>query len=295
VDDGPQTVAITFDDLPFAGATPGSAAKAAAVNRAITRILRRERVPAIGFVTERHTATLKSKGRSLIRDWIAAGFDVGNHGATHADINTLTIEEVRREIVDGEHTIRPLTQQAGRSLRFYRFAYNHVGETEEKRIAIENELASRGYQLAASTIDTSDYVFDRAHVRAKGNPVLRAKIEQAYLDHTRTQLRYYQALSRQVLGRTPPAILLLHANGVNAATLRRVIAVLRSEGMRFVSLADAQSDSAYAFSPKIATRFGPMWGYRWARERGVRVDGAKEQEPPAWVRQYGETGLLPKP
>ena len=39
-------------------------------------------------------------------------------------------------------------------------------------------------------------------------------------------------------------------------------------------------------TPRPAARFGPMWGYRWARDRGVRVNGALEKEPPAWVADY---------
>jgi hypothetical protein len=31
-----------------------------------------------------------------------------------------------------------------------------------------------------------------------------------------------------------------------------------------------------------------MWGYRWAAELRVRVNGAFESEPPAWVLQYGK-------
>lgn len=44
-------------------------------------------------------------------------------------------------------------------------------------------------------------------------------------------------------------------------------------------------------APCLATRFGPMWGYRCARERHVRVDGALEQEPPTWLRTIRKWGI----
>jgi hypothetical protein len=169
------------------------------------------------------------------------------------------------------------------------------GGTEAQRSDVESLLAERGYRLAASTIDTSDYLFDKAYTRAARDPVMRRRIEQAFLDHSRTQIRYYQALSRQVLGREPPAIILLHNNRINAATLDRLIAIFRSEGFRFVSLAQAQADEAYRKPPKSATRFGPMWGYRWARERHVRVDGSLEEEPPKWLLDYAERGAVSEP
>jgi hypothetical protein len=29
-----------------------------------------------------------------------------------------------------------------------------------------------------------------------------------------------------------------------------------------------------------------MWGYRWAKMRGVSVNGSLEPEPPQWVVDY---------
>ncbi|MBL7396100.1 hypothetical protein, partial [Escherichia coli] len=78
-------------------------------------------------------------------------------------------------------------------LKFFRFPYNHVGDTVEKRQAAEALLASHGYRLAAATIDTSDYVFDQAYERAlaKADDWARRRIEEAYLEHSRTQIAYY--------------------------------------------------------------------------------------------------------
>lgn len=286
-----RVVAITFDDLPFANASAIERAEAVEADRTIRRTLVRRRVPASGFVTEDNVHALGPDGPTILQGWLKDGLDLGNHGATHADINDLDAAAIRREIVDGEATLLPLARAVGRPVTFYRFAYNHVGATEAQRLEIESLLADRGYRLAASTIDTSDYLFDQAHTRAAGDPAMRRRIEQAYLDHSRTQIRYYQALNRQVLGREPPAIMLLHSNRLNAATLDRLLSIFRSEGFRFVSLAQAQGDEAYRKPPAFATRFGPMWGYRWARERHVRVDGSLEQEPPKWLQNYAETGV----
>jgi peptidoglycan/xylan/chitin deacetylase (PgdA/CDA1 family) len=286
----PKQVAITFDDLPFADATKQKSDEAIQADRAIRRVLLRHRVPATGFVTEEKVQALGEDGPTILRRWLEDGLDLGNHGATHVSSNSLDIAGVRQEIVAGEATFASLAKEYNRPTTFYRFAYNHVGDTESKRLAIEGVLAERGYRLAASTIDTSDYVFDQAYRRAANDRAMRRRIERAYLDFSRTQIRYYQDLNRQVLGREPPAIIVLHSNRLNAATLDRVLAIFRSENFRFVSLAQAQSDVVYRMAPAFATRFGPMWGYRWARERRVQVDGSKEQEPPAWLKAYAETG-----
>ena len=210
---GPKLVAITFDDLPFADMTDKGRAEAVTADKAIRRALVRHRVPATGFVTEKHVQALGKHGPSMLRAWLRDGLDLGNHGATHASVNDLDIAGVRREIVDGEATAAPLARKFGRPMRFHRFAYNHVGDTEAKRSAIEGVLAERGYRLAASTIDTSDYLFDQAYTRAANDPAMRRRIERAYLAHSRTQIRYYQDLNRQALGREPPAIRCCTATG----------------------------------------------------------------------------------
>lgn len=279
-------VAITFDDLPYAtDRTTGTAPAAIATQRRIVRALRRLRVPATGFVNEDKVRALGRLGVRLLAPWATGRLELGNHGYSHFDSNDLDITAIEREVIAGEASIRPIAAAAGRDIRYFRFPYNHVGDTEAKRIAIQRMLARHGYTLAASTIDTSDYVFNKAYERAiaaHDRPLTR-RIERAYLDHSRVQIGYYAALGRTVLGRDAPAIMLLHVNRINAATITRLIGLFRATGHRFVSLREAQADPAFAATPAVATGYGPMWGYRWARERGVKVDGRLEQEPPAWI------------
>jgi peptidoglycan/xylan/chitin deacetylase (PgdA/CDA1 family) len=289
-----RSVALTFDDLPFVGPddmdgrTHGAAALRA--SKRIQAALRRHAAPATGFVNEDKVQGLGSTGIAILRSWNRGAFELGNHGFAHADSNSLSLAEIEQEIVKGERTIRPLIEGSGRRLRFFRFPYNHVGDTEERRIRIEQLLAVRGYRPAASTIDTSDYLFAKAYERAaarKDAATLR-RIEQAYLDYSRQEIAYYASLNARVLGYQPPQIMLLHLNSLNAAVIEPLLGIFESLNYRFVSLAQAQSDPAYQRSPAFATKFGPMWGYRWARERGVKVDGSLEKEPPTWVVHYAE-------
>jgi len=85
--------------------------------------------------------------------------------------------------------------------------------------------------------------------------------------------------------------MLLHNNRLNAATLDRLVGIFRSEGFCFVSIAQAEADEVYRASSALATRFGPMWGYRGARVRRVRVDGSLEQEPPKWLQDCAKEGI----
>lgn len=287
-----RTVAITFDDLPVMASEQKAAdfRYVAKINRKILSTLKRHRAPATGFVVESRLQVFGPKAEQLLAGWNRGSNELANHSFSHADANTLDLAGIEAEIVKGEATIVPLAREAGRSVRFIRFPFNHLGETPEKQAGVYALLSARGYTLAASTIDTSDYVFNAAYARAAGerDKAMQKKIEAAFLDYTELQIAYYAGLNQQVLGYEPPAILLLHVNALNAATLDAQLNLFREAGYRFVSLAEAQSDPAYAEPPKKATRFGPMWGYRWARDRGTKVDGHLEQEPPEWVSDYAD-------
>ena len=288
-----RTVAITFDDLPYAQAGEssydGSLAFASDANRKILSALKRFRAPATGFVVESRIRAIGPEADRLLAGWNRGAYELGNHSFSHADSNKSDIAGVEQEIVQGEATIGPLAQRAGRRLRFFRFPFNHVGDTPEKQAAILSFLAGRGYHLAASTIDTSDYIFNAAFERAlrDHDKPMQDRIKQSYLGHTATQIEYYAGLNRQALGFEPPAIMLLHLNRLNAETIEAQLSLFRQAGYHFVSLAEAQSNRAYAEPLRSATRYGPMWGYRWASERHVKIDGSREEEPPAWIADYG--------
>lgn len=290
-----RSVAITFDDLPHADAGTRRAPSPDAIrdqNRRVIEVLRKHAAPAIGFVVERNVEATGPLARDVLKDWTGPDLTLGNHLFSHADTNKLGMAGIEREIVDGGRSIGPLLDASGETGRFLRFPFNHLGDTSEKQAAIAGLADRLGYTIAAATIDTSDYVFDRAYGKALSadDGAMAARIRSAYLDHTKGQIAYYAGLDRQALGREPPAIMLLHLNRLNADTLDDILTVFEHAGYGFVSLAEAQSDPAYRKLPSFATPFGPMWGYRWARDNEVKIDASLEKEPPAWVVNYGKGG-----
>ena len=127
-------------------------------------------------------------------------------------------------------------------------------------------------------------MFANAYVKAiaagaSGAAILRTE----YLAHTAKVIDYYSELHRMVFGRETPHVMLLHVNRLNADTMDAVLELFEERQFRFVSLREAQADPAYQTKDTYTTKAGPMWGYRWARSLGVRVNGALEPEPAAWV------------
>ena len=291
-----RTVALTFDDLPVA-ATKGQAeaqklsVEAQWANRALLDALKKHHASAIGFVNEKTVEELGSdNGKRILEQWVREGFDLGNHTFSHADLNNITLEQFKQEVVTGEGSFRPMLDEVGKTPRFLRFPFNHTGDTKEKHDSVAAFLKQRGYEVAACTIDNEDYLFNAAYIQmlAKKVDAQAAKLRAEYLAYTAVEIDYYASLHMQIFGREIPQVMLLHANRLNADVLDEILSIFEKKQYRFVSLEAAQSDPAYHVPDTFVTKFGPMWGYRWANELDIKVDGSLESEPPAWIAQYGK-------
>jgi hypothetical protein len=93
----------------------------------------------------------------ILKQWTRPGFDLGNHRYSHVDFDPSSIDDSEQEIMRGKTAIGPLLRSVSRKPNYFRFPYNHTGDTKEKHEAIATFLAARGYQLAPCTINNSDY------------------------------------------------------------------------------------------------------------------------------------------
>jgi peptidoglycan/xylan/chitin deacetylase (PgdA/CDA1 family) len=287
-----RTVALTFDDLPLAGNLDGMTpdaklSESRAVNRKIIAALRRHHAPATAFVNEYKVvdAGHAAEERAVLREWTKHGYDLGNHTYSHADLNKVTSDDFEDEVREGEASVRPLMQQAGKQLEYLRFPFNHTGETAEKHAAVAAFLRERGYGVATCTVENSDWLFARAYrTMLDGQDGQAARrLRNEYLEYTRKELEYFGELGKQIFGREIPQVMLLHANRLNADALDDVLRIFERAGYQFVTLQQAQSDQAYKTPETQFTSYGWMWGYRWAKTLNIKVDGSKEPEVPHWI------------
>ena len=284
-----RSVAITVDDLPLPDG--GSAADAERVNHAILHALARFHAPATGFVVEKWLQSVGAEpGKAILREWLDAGQDLGNHTFSHADLNALTVDQFRTEVIDGEPALRAVLGERGRTPRYFRFPYLSTGNTEEKHDAVAAFLAGRGYSNATCTISNSDWEFTRAYeaALARHDRQAASKLRADYLAHTAAVIDYETAVNLKVFGRDVPHVMLLHANRLNADAFADVLRVFETKGYRFVTLDQAQSDAAYKTPDTFASGTGGLWGHRWARQRGIAVGDIEAPQLPAWVLQYGK-------
>jgi peptidoglycan/xylan/chitin deacetylase (PgdA/CDA1 family) len=280
-----REVAVTFDDLPATGPSENLVYQKYITDELLAK-LKAENVPAIGFVNENkiiHYGEIDER-TELLKKWLDAGFELGNHTFSHIAINNATFEEYTADLIRGETITRMLLEQKGKKLRFYRHTQLRTGPTEEYRQKLAEFLKNRGYTVAPVTIDNNEYIYTIIYSRAKaaGDKNLQEKIVRSYVEYMESVLEHFENLSREFLGREIKQILLLHANEINADHFDKLTAMLRKRGYKFITLEESLKDEAYKL-PEVQSRRGLSWIHRWMLARGLEM----KEEPlqPEWVNQ----------
>ena len=283
-----REIAVTFDDLP-AVSTQRDIATWKEITNKLIKTISSNRIPAIGFVNENK---LISDGRrdearaALLRMWINAGLELGNHTYSHRSLNNTPLEEFESDTIRGEQTVTGLLTEKGKKLRYFRHPFLHTGRSLETKKAFESFLAGRGYTIAPVTIDNSDWIFARAYDNARDASDDRAmkQVADAYVPYMERKIDYWERQSVALFGREVKQILLVHANAINADHFGDLVRMLRKRGYRFISLDEALKDSTYASADTFTGAAGISWIHRWAITRGVAKDFFKgEPVTPAFV------------
>jgi peptidoglycan/xylan/chitin deacetylase (PgdA/CDA1 family) len=280
-----RTMAVTVDDLP---ALPSSdVAEMRRITDGVLAALGRHGVTAVGFVNEGklEPAGQRAARLALLRAWLEAGHDLGNHTYSHPDLQRVPLEEYERDVLRGEAGIRELLAARGRTPRFFRHPFTHTGPTLEVRSSFEAFLAEHGYTVAPFSIENADYVFDlvRRSAASRGDDGTVARLRAAYVEHTIAVTEHMERLSRETFGREVPQVLLVHANGTNADALDEVMERLAGRGYRFVTLDAALADDAWRTPDEYVGSQGPSWLHRFRVAKGLPVRLDLEPDPPKWV------------
>ncbi|HSK18310.1 MAG TPA: polysaccharide deacetylase family protein [Longimicrobiales bacterium] len=281
-----RAVALTFDDLPVISTTPDTAVQWA-VTRGILNALDAAGAPAIGFVNENKlgAGAARDARTRMLRAWLEAGHDLGNHSYSHPDINTTSLDAYTTDIVRGEDVTARLR---GARPVFFRHPFLHAGPDSARKHGLEQFLDERGYRVAPVTIDNQEWVFARAYDNALdgADSALARRVTDAYLTYMDTIFGFYEAQARAIVGRELPQVLLLHANRINAATLDELLAMARRRGYRFITLEEALRDPAYDRDDSYIGPAGITWLHRWAISDSLdRSIFRGEPEPPPFVAE----------
>lgn len=282
-----RSVAITIDDLPVVS-TRRDIANRRQITKKLLGHIQKARVPVIGFVNENKLYVGDKRDDQqidLLRMWLRAGLELGNHTYSHRSLNSISLGEYQADVLKGESITRELLGKKKRTVKYFRHPFLQTGGSLEIKYQFAQFLADHGYKIAPITFDNADYIFSRAYDNAfdKKDKALMKKIGDAYVPYMESKLDYWERQSMKLFGREMAQTLLIHANFINSDYLDDLITMFRKRNYRFVSLEEALNDDAYGLPDTYIGPAGISWLHRWAREKGREFIVPNEPKVPEFV------------
>jgi len=289
-----REIAITIDDLPWATLGEETPATLAVFHPRLIAAMKKADAPVTGFVNE---GKLVSGGKvdtarvHLLKDWLDAGLDLGNHTYSHADLHAVGLEDYEADILHGEVFLRTLLAEHDQAPRWFRHPYLRAGRTADDKAALQAFLDEHGYRIAPVTVDTSDWIWAIAYRKAlaSDDQETLARLREQYVPYMLAKIDYFETQSVQLLGYNLPQILLMHANEINADSYGELVAGIRAHGYTTITLEAAMADPAYQRADAYTGRWGPSWIHRWAiGESRPEEFFVGEPKVPAWVMEMAD-------
>ncbi len=239
-------MALTFDDLPCHGPlVPGQTRMS--VVRQIIQVLQAHHVPPVyGFVNGRCVAGDPAQ-RAVLQAWLDAGNYLGNHTFQHSDLSVVGSARFNADIDRNEPLLEELAAHQGEPWKLFRYPFLHEGYPYAEREAVRHHLLARGYRVAEVTVDFSDWAWNQPYARcvARKDAMAIAALRNNYIQDARMLLYWSLETARELYHRPIPHVLLLHVGVFGAEMLEPLLAMYESNGVRFITLAQALADPAY--------------------------------------------------
>ncbi len=280
-------IAVTIDDLPVVS-TRRDLKNRQEITRKLLAHMTKAKLPAIGFVNENKLYTDNQREEAqidLLRAWLAAGLDLGNHTFSHVNIANVPLEKYKDEILKGEIITKELLAAKGKQMRYFRHPFLWTGLSLETKNDLGRFLSEHNYTIAPVTIDNADWIFASAYDKTfdKGDKKLMEQIGAAYVPYMEAKMDYWERQSVKIFGREVKQILLIHANFINADYLDDLAKMLKKRGYKFISLEEALKDEAYKLPDNFVRRNGISWLHRWALDKGKEYVLPNEPRTPEFV------------
>jgi peptidoglycan-N-acetylglucosamine deacetylase len=249
---GSVPVAFTIDDLGTTGSEP--------VERT-AKALRAAGVPEVyGFLIGSRAEDDPDNEQS-VRAWVNAGYQIGNHTFSHKELSEVTADFFEKDILADEAMLKQYAAP-GQDWHWFRYPNLSEGDTMEKKEAVRAFLANRpsgqSYRIAQVTVDYADWLFDAAYGRCvkQGRTDRTDWLKQMYLRKAMYSFVEAQRNAQRLFGRSIPQIFLVHYSRFTAEVMPDLLAALKAQGARFITLEEAQSDPVFDTDAGIALPHG---------------------------------------
>lgn len=286
-------IAVTIDDLPVAaGARKYSVQVQKQIIEKLVESLKKLKAPVIGFINENQLYSdqkINEEKVNLLKIWLSAGFDLGNHTFSHKNANQVSVDEYEEDILNGEKICKSLVSNYGKEYKYFRHPFLQTGRSLNVKHEIESFLKKNGYTIAPVTIDNSEWIYAVAYEKAVSSGQIDSSkiIAKEYLQYMKSKIDWYEKKSNELFGRNISHILLIHANRLNSDYVQELCTIIKNKNYDFISLGEALKDEAYKSDDTFIKAGGISWIDRWALTAGKTKEFFKEEPRAAkWVMNY---------
>lgn len=252
-----QEVAITFDDLPDHGPLPAGVTRED-VARKILAAFKDAKLPKVyGFINagklQDHPDDIK-----VLQLWREAGQPLANHTYDHMSLNSNPAEAFEQNIEKNEAILQQLMDK--KDWHWLRYPYLNEGDTLEKRRAVRAYLRDHHYKIAQVSLDFEDYAWNGPYARCsdKKDEKAIAWLKESYLSTASDYMKLGREMSRQLFHRDIKYVLLMHIGAFDAEMLPQLLAQMKQQGFKFISLEKAEKDDAYKIDPDMTRPDGAI-------------------------------------
>jgi peptidoglycan/xylan/chitin deacetylase (PgdA/CDA1 family) len=237
-------------------------------------------IPIAIFINEGLIYKTDSLARNfeLLINWVKNdNTTLGNHTFGHSRYSEVGFDFFETDVERGEFITRELAKKNNKSLHFFRFPYNDLGNDSIQYFKIDSLLQSKKYISTPFTIESSDWMFNHIYEYYLTNSELeKAKeIGELYVSKTLDYFHFFDSLSIEIYGRKVNQIYLCHDNSLNADYLIAIIKRLEEQEFKFISLGQAIEDPIYKQRYQYYKKWGVSWFYRWMSTQEERVKWMK--------------------
>jgi len=237
-----QDLAITIDDLPVHSALPPGETRLSVAERMIAALQDAKIPEPYAFVNAAPIAENPAL-TDVLTAWRSAGFPLGNHTWSHANLDTLSAADFESEITRNETALRDSPDW-----HWFRYPLLVEGSDPAKRAEIRRFLKERGYRIAAVTMNFNDFLWNEpyARCRAKHDEAAIAELERLYLAAAHQAADDARRLSPGIA-----YVLLIHVGAFDARMMPKLLAQYREQGFQFVTLPQAERNYDDSLTPPL--------------------------------------------
>ncbi len=243
-------VALSFDDLPAAGDLRPWLTRVGILTQ-LTKELHAAHIKGVYGNVNAVDIPGDKDCQQALRDWRAAGMNIGNHTFSHPALDNVTAASYEANIARNEPYLR---QFAGKSnWHWFRYPYLEEGNTVAKHEAVRKWLHAHHYRIEEVTLNFNDDDWSDAYFRCKdrNDTAAIAWLEASYMQNAAEYIPLEREEQQVAFGHEIPNVLLLHATEFTTLMLPRLIHMLQQQGFRFSTVPKVERNRAYHQDPAV--------------------------------------------